>query len=246
MIRRSSSRRSSSLVVAAARSRRAGSRAAAPALVAGIGRGRVRRHRARGGAPRREPGEVAHRHRRVGVVGQPDPVDQVVRPEVLADGGPTGVPGADGHRRRQVGLDAGAAEAVADVHRDPEHVAGDAELEDGRRVGRVHGRRVAGAADAQHGPRRLDARGGAGHADQPQERRQLLAGERLLGHHLLELRDQHLRVVRHLDACLLRQPGGGLAHDRRVEPVVGEDEVADQHRPARRRAGRRRRTASPG
>src|SRR3954451_24381385 len=51
--------------------------------LAGVGRGRVRRHRARGGAPRREPGEVAHGHRRIGVVGQPDPVDQVVRPEVL-------------------------------------------------------------------------------------------------------------------------------------------------------------------
>src|SRR5215470_1191821 len=64
-------------------------------VVAGVRRARVRRDGPGRGVPRRQAGEVAHRHRRIGVVSESYPVDQVVGPQVLSDRGSPGVPRAD-------------------------------------------------------------------------------------------------------------------------------------------------------
>ena len=90
--------------------------------------------------------------------------------------------GADRHRRRQVRVEAGRAGAAADVDRHPQHLHRGAVGHDRARVVRVDHRRVAGAADAQHRAGGVDAAAGVGHAHEAEQREELLARERLLGH----------------------------------------------------------------
>ena len=203
-----------------------------------VRRVRVRRHRPGRRLPGDEPGEVAERLRRVAVVGQPGPLDEVSGLQVLRHRRTAEEAGADRHRRREVGLDAGAAEAVADVHRDPQHVDGRPEVHDRARVAAVDRGRVAPAADPQHGPGRVDAPPRGRHPDQAEHRAQLLVRERLLGDHQVERGEQDPRGAR-APGCppRPRSTSASLPTNRMSKRPPGNSASRDL-RPARRaRAG---------
>src|SRR5882724_9779008 len=60
---------------------------------------------ARGRSERIEPGKIAEDFRRFLVIGDPRVVDEMMRRQVVADGGAAGKTRADGHRWPEIGLE---------------------------------------------------------------------------------------------------------------------------------------------
>ena len=106
-----------------------------------------------GGAGSAEPGRSRRRPTSLRV-GDPRPLDEMLRPDVLADRGAAEEARADSHGRCEERVEAGRAGRAADVDRDAQHIHLRAEAQDDRRVARVDRGRMARRPGAAPSPGR--------------------------------------------------------------------------------------------
>ena len=155
-------------------------------------------------------------------IGDPRPIDEMLRRDVFADRTPPEEAGADGHARRKVGVEAGGAGAAAAVDGDPQGIHRGGKGHDGLGVLAMDRRRMAGAAQSDQGPAHGDAALGVGHAMEAQHGAQLLPTERLFRHGQVERRQQDPGFCGSAEARFLGDPACILADRRGVESVLGK------------------------